>query len=100
MTTFASADLSSDESDVDFIPASPKRKPSKRSRTTPDIRQEDEAEIKRTKLAEPENRRRKAAEAFASMREEGVAGRSKLLDEKEVEMVEVKRARRFAGETL
>ncbi len=101
-TLRASADLSSDEEDADFVPDSPKRKSVKRLKT-PDMM--DEVEAKRIKVEEEDERRRRAADAFRAMREESCAGassRSQEIDvgEKVVEMVVVKRARRFAGETL
>lgn len=58
--------------------------------------------MKRSKLVAENERRLKAAEAFAAMREEGVERSSReadKLEKEEMEMVEVKRARRFAGET-
>lgn len=52
---------------------------------------------------EAAERRRKVQEEFAKMRDESIAGPSSKPSPpptREVEMVEVKRARRFAGETI
>jgi hypothetical protein len=109
MSTPATADLGSDEEDVDYVPTSPKRKTAKRRRsglssssTSSGHDEVDEVEVKRSKLVAENERRLKAAEAFAAMREEGVERSSReadKLEKEEMEMVEVKRARRFAGET-
>ena len=111
MSTLATADLgSSDEADQDFIPApaSPKRRSRKRTRSgsasssstssnsgTSERREMKAEEVER----KAEERRRRAAKAFAALRQEdpvGLGGKQ----ENEVKMVEVERARRYAGETL
>ena len=50
---------------------------------------------------EGEDRRRTVAETFAALREETLAAPNKGVEGKQAfEVVKVKRARRFAGETL
>ena len=106
MTTLASAELdSSDESDDDYAPRSPKAKLGKRtsvSSSTED--QVDEVEAKRLKLDAEDERRRLAAQMFSILREETNAGPSRVVSgdtrASGEEMVEVRRPRRFAGETI
>lgn len=130
MSTLNTATLhSDDEDDGDFVPTASPRKikkrrinPSKRSKTEdgsesdsssgtsgedePNI---DDEETKKLKVEQVEAealiRKQKAAEMFASMREEvstPVLSGSKGSEEKKssVEMVEIRRPRQFAGETI
>jgi hypothetical protein len=116
MSTLASAELpSDDDSDTDFVPVAPAKSKSKskgkRRRSSDESgsgsgsSSDDDAvdeEAKRHKLdleaAGTEERKRKAAEAFRAMQAEVVGGPREV--KAEVEMVEVRRARRFAGETI
>ena len=103
MSSFANADLgsSSDEDDQDFIPSSPKPKGANGKRAADE---RDDPAVKAAKLEkeaqETLERKRKAAEAFAAMRDGPGDEKDKELGLAAVEMVEIKRLRRFAGETL
>ncbi|WVW79724.1 hypothetical protein I302_101694 [Kwoniella bestiolae CBS 10118] len=121
MSTLATADLSSDsENDGDYIPTSPKRKTksqgSKRAKrvklegsesdedtscaSSSDGDNEDQEEAKDVKVDEIQERKRKAREEFERIRAELSAPVDEKREEARVEMVEVQRARRFAGETI
>ncbi|OWZ70605.1 hypothetical protein AYX14_03987 [Cryptococcus neoformans] len=124
MSTLATANLSSDESDTEFIPEAPKVKRSRKPRAKRDgsgsaagssscssssASEDDDAEsdervTKKTKLEEDakneaEERRRKAREEFERMKAELSGAPTESVKEAE-EMVEIKRPRRFAGETI
>ncbi|WVQ83552.1 hypothetical protein IAT38_005693 [Cryptococcus sp. DSM 104549] len=125
MSTLATANLSSDESDADFVPIEPKprtkRKTKKRVRSgsasgsgsgsssgsdseATSSGEEDDASAKKKAKSEEdekaaiEERRRKAREEFEKMKAEAAEGTVEV--RKDVETVEIKRARRFAGETI
>ncbi|TYJ53536.1 hypothetical protein B9479_005805 [Cryptococcus floricola] len=128
MSTLATADLSSDEEDVDFVPAAPKTKRPRKTKgktkkakssgsasdssscSSSDGESGDEedgdeeeriakkAKIEEKEKDEAEERRRKAREEFEKMKAEA-AGPAEVRQAEE-EMVEIKRPRRFAGETI
>ncbi|KAK6906925.1 hypothetical protein I203_100914 [Kwoniella mangroviensis CBS 8507] len=123
MSTLANADLSSDsENDCDYVPTSPKRKNksqkgSKRIKrakldgeesdsATSSSSSDDEDEIENDevheKIDEIEERKRKAREEFERMKAELSTSANDMKEKKseKEELVEVKRARRFAGETI
>ncbi|WVN90398.1 uncharacterized protein L203_105634 [Cryptococcus depauperatus CBS 7841] len=121
MSTLASANLSSDDSDKDFVPTEAKRtrktkKPvhvltsscssssSCASNSASDEEDGDDRELKKARITGPgeseaEERRQRAREEFERMKAEVAEGPSEV-DKKEEEMVEIKRPRRFAGETI
>lgn len=118
MSTLATADLNSDsEGDEDFVPSAPKSKKtanSKRKRSSStnsdssndhDVKvdkQEAEELKEEERKVEEERRKAKAAEAFALLKGEPSGQEPVEADGKEPykEMVEIKRARNFAGETI
>lgn len=130
MSTLATADLSSGSSDEDFVPTAPRPKRPKRksdkarthasgsggsgSGSSSSEGEEDGAsdvdrgEAKRLKVeaeeAEQEARARKAKDLFATFLAGAGGdekGKAKATEEgRAVGMVDVKRARRFAGETI
>ncbi|ORY25267.1 bucentaur or craniofacial development-domain-containing protein [Naematelia encephala] len=125
MSTLATADLESDDSDVDFVPTSPKSKRSKgknvikRRRSSSgsgssETDDEDgdgdggavgEGEAKKLKLdqqaAEEEERQRKAKEILDSLKAETTQSQDPaLVLKREEDTVEIRRARNFAGETI
>ncbi|ORX36424.1 bucentaur or craniofacial development-domain-containing protein [Kockovaella imperatae] len=101
MPSFANADLgsSSDEEDHDFVPDAPKSR-AKNGKRAPST-DGDDLEVKRLKQEQEENetaeRKKQAAEAFEALKR--TAG-NESEPKSTVEMVEVKRSRRFAGENL
>lgn len=124
MSTLATAILSSDESDAEFIPEAPKVKRSRKPRakrvgsgsatdssscSSSSGSEDEDAEVdkraaKKAKLEEDakneaEERRRKAREEFERMKAELSGTPAESVKETE-EMVEIKRPRRFAGETI
>jgi hypothetical protein len=127
MSTLATADLgpSDDEADDDFVPSGPKPKrpkgkggkrlrsgsqSSSGSGSSDDDGDDDDVndEVKRLRAEREEalaaERKQRAADAFRAMQEEARAPAPKVdspaANKDEVEMVEVKRPRRFAGETI
>lgn len=121
MSTLATAELgpSDDENDGDFVPQAPAKKSkvkgAKRPRSashdsdsdssgSDDDGEADDDELKKLKAeraeAEAAERKKRAADAFRAMQEEARSGVPAAAAPKEVEMVEVKRPRRFAGETI
>ncbi|KAL1410214.1 hypothetical protein Q8F55_004219 [Vanrija albida] len=122
MSTLATADLgpSDDENDGDFVPQAAAKKPKAKGGKRPrsgshdsdsdsssddggDDDGDDELKKLRAERAEAEaaERKKRAADAFKAMQEEARSGApAAAAAPKEVEMVEVKRARRFAGETI
>ncbi|XAO26919.1 hypothetical protein I312_105760 [Cryptococcus bacillisporus CA1280] len=124
MSTLATANLSSDESDTEFIPEAPKSKRSRKPRakrvgsgsasdssscssssaSEGEDAEGDERVAKKAKLEEDakneaEERRRKAREEFERMKAELSGAPTESVKEME-ELVEIKRPRRFAGETI
>lgn len=113
MSTLATADLGSDDEDADFV--LPTKEPkSKRTRSgsdsessgdEDDAEPEDDITAKLRQEAEDaaaEARKQRAADAFKAMQEEVKAPKvaSQAAKEDEVEMIEIRRPRRFAGETI
>ncbi|KIR52269.1 hypothetical protein I315_05219 [Cryptococcus gattii Ru294] len=124
MSTLATANLSSDESDTEFIPEAPKSKRSRKPRakrvgsgsasdssscssssaSEGEDAEGDERAAKKAKLEkdakiEAEERRKKAREEFERMKAESSGAPTESVKETE-ELVEIKRPRRFAGETI
>jgi len=112
MSTLAAADLDSDdEHDQDFKPDEPKLERSKKRRRSGsqssasdtgdegDVVESGEAAALRAEqeAAETESRRKRAEEAFLAMK---AGGSAPTVDKPKVIMVDVQRARRFAGETI
>lgn len=119
MSTLATADLgpSDDEADTDFVPEGPKKKvprtPGQAAGSDDSGDDSDEEgggeevseELLRLRQerqeAEALERKRRAAEAFRAMlEEEKLGGPFGGASRVQVEMVEIKRPRRFAGETI
>lgn len=122
MSTLASADLgpSDDEEDADFVPQASKRTTAKKTKrrrsqspsdgdsqssdSDDDAEPVEDTEAKRLKLdqeeAEAAEARRRAAETFAAMKQSAVVPKVEAAPKVEVKLVQVKRPRRFAGETL
>lgn len=113
MSTLATADLSSDDDDLDFKLPEPKAGPSrKRNRSSSSSSEssiaalEDENdEIKRLEAdqaaTEAQQRRLRAAAAFDAIRSEAVDKTAPdRVDTRPIEMIEIQRTRRFAGQTL
>lgn len=120
MSTLATADLHSDsEEDGDFVPAS---RPVKKRKTTKKVKSGsgsdsgssssgsdddnegemgvDGEEAKLLRAEEAEERKRKAAEAFASFKDDKPAEKLEGAKVEKEEMVDVKRERKFAGEIV
>ena len=100
MSSFLNADLGSsdDEGDDDYVPEPPKPSSSaKLPSSAPVATHADYGEAE-------ESRKRKAADLLASMREESHANGSTSHSNRAVDhkdgLIEVKRLRRFAGETV
>lgn len=118
MSTLATADLgpSDDEADTDFVPEAPKKKAprvagqaagSDDSDDDSDDNGEEEIsdELKKLRQEREEieaiERKQRAAEAFRAMlEEEKLGGPPGGVPRVQVEMVEIQRPRRFAGETI
>ena len=118
MSTLATADLgaSSDEEDGDFIPTASKaqsrRKPTKRPRSDSNSSSPSSSssshvrsgEEKRVKLdagtGGADESRRKAAETFSALRAEASFSGPAEVGGEGTRLVEVVRARRFAGEMI
>lgn len=119
MSTLAAADLSSDdEHDADFqLPDKPKESRRKRRRSGSDSEGSssgsgddtggvDDLETKQLReeqvAAETAERKKKAEAAFAAMKDQSGSGSSTIAADAGVKerLVEVRRARRFAGDTI
>jgi hypothetical protein len=117
MTTFLAADLGSDSDpeDVDFRPESPKKRKvaGKRKNVSGQASdsdsgssdsgdEEETATFEKVEGEDVGERQRKAEEALRALREEVTVKDDKLGEGAtgEEELVEVRRARRFAGETI